>query len=246
MDVVIEEIIGRSVQGVTRPFICRGDDGIVYFVKGRGAGKRSLILEWIVGQLAFKFGLPVAPFQIVEIPPELLSVTTIPDVKSELGSGNAFGSQKQLVNELTVSHFEHISDTLQCDVLAFDWWVRNADRTLSETGLGNPNLFWNITSNSLLVIDHNQAFEAEFSKSEFLQSHAFYKQRLNLFNNPALQLEYSNRFSEILAVWDEICHTVPEEWWFFDDEKTIPTDIQRNEMYQQLTYYQNINFWEQI
>nr|WP_171004753.1 HipA family kinase [Bathymodiolus heckerae thiotrophic gill symbiont] len=59
-------------------------------------------------------------------------------------------------------------------------------------------------------------------------------------------MEYSNRFSEILAVWDEICHTVPEEWWFFDDEKTIPTDIQRNEMYQQLTYYQNINFWEQI
>ena len=38
MGVVIEEIIGRSVQGVTRPFICRGDDGIVYFVKGRGAG----------------------------------------------------------------------------------------------------------------------------------------------------------------------------------------------------------------
>ncbi|MEW5824691.1 MAG: HipA family kinase [Pseudomonadota bacterium] len=35
------EIIDRSEQGMTRPFICRGEDGFVYFVKGRGAARRS-------------------------------------------------------------------------------------------------------------------------------------------------------------------------------------------------------------
>lgn len=41
--VVIEEVLGRSTQGVTEPFICRGDDGETYYVKGYGAGRRSLI-----------------------------------------------------------------------------------------------------------------------------------------------------------------------------------------------------------
>ena len=51
MNIQIVEIIGRSTQGITRPFICRGEDGHIYFVKGRGAGKRSLICEWIAGNL---------------------------------------------------------------------------------------------------------------------------------------------------------------------------------------------------
>jgi hypothetical protein len=70
VSVEIVEIMGRSEQGVTRPFICRGDDGHVYFVKGRGAGMRSLICEWIAGQLGRRLGLPIAPFEIVEVGPE--------------------------------------------------------------------------------------------------------------------------------------------------------------------------------
>ena len=45
MTVRIVEVIGRSVQGITRPFICRGDDGQQYFVKGNGAGRRAFIAE---------------------------------------------------------------------------------------------------------------------------------------------------------------------------------------------------------
>ena len=43
----ITEVTARSTQGITRPFICRGDDGWLYFVKGNGAGRSSLISEWI-------------------------------------------------------------------------------------------------------------------------------------------------------------------------------------------------------
>ena len=57
MGIQILEIIGRATQGITKPFICRGEDEHIYFVKGRGAGMRSLICEWVVGNLAIKLGV---------------------------------------------------------------------------------------------------------------------------------------------------------------------------------------------
>ena len=39
MTVNIVEIIRRSTQGITRPFLCRGDDNWLYYVKGHGAGR---------------------------------------------------------------------------------------------------------------------------------------------------------------------------------------------------------------
>lgn len=38
MTVQIVEVIRRSEQGITLPYICRGDNDKVYFVKGIGAG----------------------------------------------------------------------------------------------------------------------------------------------------------------------------------------------------------------
>lgn len=36
MPVQIVEILERSIQGVTKPFLCRSEAGQNYFVKGRG------------------------------------------------------------------------------------------------------------------------------------------------------------------------------------------------------------------
>lgn len=121
MTIEIVEIIGRSEQGITKPFICRGDDGQVYFVKGRGAGRRSLICEWVAGQLGRRLGLPIAHFEIVQVPQELLSIAMRDDLV-ELGAGKAFGSRKVPVVELTASHLDDVPGEVQRDVLAFDWW----------------------------------------------------------------------------------------------------------------------------
>ena len=64
MPIEIIEVIRRSTQGVTEPFICRGDNGKIYFVKGKGAGRRSLVAEWIAGHLAIALGIPIAPFSL--------------------------------------------------------------------------------------------------------------------------------------------------------------------------------------
>ena len=64
--------------------------------------------------------------------------------------------------ELTASTVMEVPVNLQQDVLAFDWWIRNSYRYLTEKG-GNPNLFWQPDSHGLVVIDHNLAFDAEFN-----------------------------------------------------------------------------------
>ena len=59
-DIAIEivEVIRRTQQGVTQPYICRSEDGELYFVKGRGAGYASLAKEWVAGCLAKRLGCP--------------------------------------------------------------------------------------------------------------------------------------------------------------------------------------------
>lgn len=242
MSIQIVEIIGRATQGITRPFICRGEDEHIYFVKGRGAGMRSLICEWVAGNIALRLGLPVAPFEIVDVPESLLRISMRDDL-NELGAGLAFGSRKLSVVELSISHLRHVPGEMQRDVLAFDWWVRNADRTLSEAG-GNPNLFWDVENEQLVVIDHNQAFDVEFSVKDFVNLHAFHGQIDGLCGDWVVQKQYCSRFAVAVADWDVICNTVPPEWWFLDHEQTLTTDFDRDAMRQQLLRCQGDTFWK--
>ena len=241
MTIEVIEIIGRAEQGVTKPFICRGEDDQVYFVKGRGAGARSLICEWIAGQLGRQLGLPIAPFEIVEVPQELLAIAMRNDL-AELGAGKAFGSRKVRVVELSASHLDHVPEETQRDVLAFDWWVRNGDRSLGEAG-GNPNLFWDVENEGLVVIDHNQAFDPEFSRQDFFDLHAFRGQCHTLFGDWVMQQRYIERFLGALSSWRTICDTVPQEWWFVDAEQTVPTDFDAEAAYQLLMRCQADGFW---
>jgi hypothetical protein len=237
----IVEIMGRSEQGVTRPFICRGDDDQVYFVKGRGAGRRSLICEWIAGQLGQRLGLPIAPFEIVDVSQELLSIAMGDDL-SELGAGKAFGSRKIPVVELSASHVDYVPEGTRRDVLAFDWWVRNGDRSLGDAG-GNPNLFWDVENEGLVVIDHNQAFDQAFSSEDFIGLHAFRGEWRVLCGDWIVQQDYVERFRSALSDWGAICNTVPPEWWFVDAEQTVPTDFDVQATYELLMRCQANGFW---
>lgn len=76
---------------MTRPFHCRCDDGNLYFVKGRAASQRSLICEWLGGNLAKAFGLPIPEFTIAQAAPELLELH--PEGR-DLGSMPLFASRK--------------------------------------------------------------------------------------------------------------------------------------------------------
>ena len=235
----IVEIVGRSEQGVTRPFICRGDDGNTYFVKGIGAGRQSQVYEWIAGGLALELGLPIAPFYIVAVPEELVSVS--PDYR-ELGAGPAFGSLKQTIMELNYAMVEQIPVELRQDVLAFDWWIRNNDRMLTESG-GNPNLFWAPEEEKLVIIDHNQAFDPDFSADVFFKYHVFRNSRLGLFDDYLRREAYRKSFSTALENWHDICKAIPEEWHYQDPEMTVEADFDLETIFSMLDLCNSTSFW---
>jgi hypothetical protein len=161
---------------------------------------------------------------------------------AELGAGLAFGSQKLPVVELSASHVQYVPDEQQRDVLVFDWWVQNADRTLSEAG-GNPNLFWDVEQENLVVIDHNQAFDKAFLAPIFTETHAFRHQWHAVTSDGVLQKDYCSRFERAMTDWTAICDTVPVEWWFVDPERTVPTDFDLDAAQRLLMRFQSDGFW---
>lgn len=221
MSLTIVEVLERSKQGRTEPYICRCDDGEVYFVKGRSATRPELIAEWLCARLGEAFGLPIAPYAIAIVPEELIEAD-LTGWLGDLGDGEVFASQRVGAVELTEIHRELVPQDLRRDVIAFDWWVHNDDRNMTPKG-GNPNLLWNPEGEgSLVVIDHNLAFDPEFSSSEFLKLHVFADDIPCMFSDFMLRDEYAARFAAVLGNWDEICDTMPAAWRFIDPERTIP------------------------
>ncbi len=186
-------------------------------------------------------GLPIAPFEIVEVPGELLELDFGLDL-SDLGAGPAFGSLRQEAMELTASAVMEVPVSLQQDVLAFDWWIRNSDRLLTEKG-GNPNLFWEPDSRELIVIDHNQAFDSDFDCDNFFNYHIFTMQKQNVFSDMLRRREYNHRFSSALGGWHEICCALPEEWLYADPEMSVPVDFDLDTTYELLAAHERDDFW---
>ncbi len=241
MTVEIVEILRRSEQGMTRPFICRGDDDEIYFVKGIGAGRRSQICEWIAGRLGIELGLPIAPFEIVQVPEELLEIGMDLEL-DELGAGPAFGSREQRVTELTVAVVDEVPDWLQQDVLIFDRWIRNGDRNLTEKG-GNPNLFWQPNTRELMMIDHNQAFDLDASKKELFEYHVFRDQAREIGSDFFRRDEYNEKLSKALESWPDILATIPDQWRYADPEQTVPVDFDLDRAYELLKAHVRDDFW---
>jgi hypothetical protein len=170
----IIEVLRRSDQGVTRPFLCRADNGQLYYVKGRDAGPRSLAREWVAGNLAREFQLPVPPFVIANIPKILVRESSRPDI-DDLGSGLVFASAAlETPREVTWTEAAACPDWLKERVLLFDWWVKNEDRCLNEE-CGNPNLLVTGGGEGLQtwVFDFNLAFDPTFCSVEFWKYHIF-------------------------------------------------------------------------
>lgn len=238
--VVIEEVLARAHQGVTRPFICRGDDDAIYFVKGIGAGRRSQICEWVSAQLATAFGLPVADYALAEIPCELIEAQAFPEIV-QLGAGIVFASREiPHVQELTVTTRDLVPDDEATDVLVFDWWLHNEDRHLTKFG-GNPNLLWDMQSGQLAVIDHNQAFDRDFNATHFLGSHVFASYWNRVFADHVERERYQTRMNAVLLRLDDIRVSIPHSWWHFAED--VPADVTWDEIVACLERCHREDFW---
>ena len=235
----IVEILGRSQQGQTRPFQCRGDDGHLYYVKGHDAGRRSLICEWLGGHLARAFGLPVPDFRVALIPPQLLAIHA---GRNDLGSAPVFASRMvEKAQEFSLAHRNKVPASLRRDVLMFDGWIHNADRTLTTHG-GNPNLLWRIAPSGLAVIDHNLAFDEGFDEELFCQTHVFAAEIPALDQDLFEAQRFHRKFASALEVWDQACETVPPEWWFADEAQIVPSAFDPSAALALLSRYADADF----
>jgi hypothetical protein len=203
-------IEGRTEEsnGVSRPFRCVGEDEAEYFVKLKNVGWNHLVKEWIAGRLAQEMGLPAAEIAQVRIAPELVKGNA--DYETSLGSGVAFGSMRvNPAERLSLAFLPTNSDPGLSRILLFDWWIRNSDRALTETG-GNPNLLWQIDKRQVVVFDHDNAFDEDLNPDHFWQFHALRNHRNSW--EPARREEMSTWLDAGVACLDRIWDELPEEW----------------------------------
>jgi hypothetical protein len=234
----IVEVVRRTEQGVTQPYICRAEDGFLYYVKGRGAGFPSLIKEWICGSLAKRFGLPVPDFAILEMPMALYRIGEN-GLLAELGHGPVFGSKEiPGSNELSMTEAACLDGGFKRDLAVFDWWIMNGDRTLSPSG-GNPNILWSLPAGIPYIIDHNLAFDASTTLPTMEAGHVFGQMLTEVAASPEMQKAFAERFSACLADWNRILDQSPRRWTFLDDRQTVPAAFQPDHALAFLTRYKD-------
>lgn len=224
MAVTITEIVRRSEQGVTRPFLCRSEDGTSYFVKGIvGAGAESLRAEWIGGKLAGALHLPIPAFAVVEVDEALIQLSALDGV-CELGRRYAFGSQAVPgAQEITFTQSIALPLEWRAKVLLFDWWICHQDRILSPLG-GNPNLL--TTGSDPVVpwlIDHHSAFDREFNSDEFWRHHIFAAARA--IWTEAWRKRETSRLKKAAARLEAAWESIPDAW--LPDEATSNLEYDR-------------------
>ena len=237
----IIEIRDRTSQGVTKPFKCLASDGNEYFVKGKSLGVRDSIKEWLGGCLAKSFGLPVPNFCAVRIDIELLKLKGNEALK-DLGEGPAFASKKvPLANELRHHLINSIPVQLQKDLVTFDAWVFNEDRTLTKLG-GNPNLLW--ASNKLHVIDHNNGFDETFDPVSFQQTHVFCNRMPEILGDIIERQRYQEKMQSTLeGCWQGAWGSMPSEWKVQNQEEHW---INPDKLFDQLINDAKCNVWERL
>lgn len=217
----IVEVIGPSEQGQARPYLCRAEDGHLYYVKGQQTNRSSLWREWICAHLARALNLPVPPFSLVRVDEAL--VEELPRDWRDIGSLPAFGSrQHPNAGWLELGVVGQVPMTVQRDILVFDWWIHNSDRIK-----GNPNLLWDAAQEAVVVIDHNNALDPAFQTSEFFENHLFSERWQALTDDLVTKAQFEQRLCDALPAANLALDLAPEEWLWENSEFDVPTKFDR-------------------
>jgi hypothetical protein len=138
-------------EGGSLPAIVEADDDGLYVLKFRGAGQgpRALVAELVAGQLARTLGLQVPELVFVELDADLARTEPDPEIQELI---RASAGLNLALDYLPGSvGFDPVADqldaTLASDVVWFDAFTSNVDRTARNTNL----LIWH---RRLWLIDH--------------------------------------------------------------------------------------------
>ena len=167
----IESILKISEQGVSRPFLCKDENGGVRWCKGSHTGFRSLVSEWICGRLASEINLPIPEFEIFSLDRRDFSAwsgsqnSDVPDLVTEanqfvFGSLNVENCKDVFDSAVELAHID--KKTL-ARIYWFDELIHNTDRTDFNSNL--------LVNGEVYIIDHNNAFDPAFDATAFADEH---------------------------------------------------------------------------
>lgn len=163
------EIITRNKDGATKPFFCLGSDGNHYFVKGLNATYRGMIAEMVTYQLALALEIPIPEATVMHVDEYLIESDS--SLIHELGAGPVFASRK--LPFAVDARYENVisgAPLIPRRIALLDKWVRNNDRQGSSLGV-RSNMLVCTQTNGLYAIDHNLAFDPDWSEDEWRDGH---------------------------------------------------------------------------
>jgi hypothetical protein len=142
------------------PLLCRADDGALYVLKPFSTNADwPLVLEWTCARLGRAVGLPIPNYRQVVVGEEIAEAWNAMNarkVEAGIGFGSQFVESATECNESDLGRLREEDTAFARRLLAFDWWVRNKDRTGKNT-----NLLWCPSGRCFHVIDHAQAGQSE-------------------------------------------------------------------------------------
>jgi len=227
-------------QGRTEPYLCRANDGDEYVVKGNTTQGKGRIVEYICAHIGKAFGLPIPDFEIIEVPEYLLEYDSV--YQDEIGSGPAFASRYiPQLQEVNLSIIDDIDNTLLQDIFLFDYWIHNEDRTLGDTG-GNPNLIFRPVDKQLYVLDHNLAFDEDYTLADMKKLHVCRKGWFEKQGDLLKISDYQDRMKSALEDLDNCINNLPAEWFSCSTVKNGLID----NIVAQLNSYKDKEFWKPL
>jgi hypothetical protein len=138
-------------EGGSLPGLVEADDDGLYVVKLRGAGQgpKALAAELLCGELARALGLPVPELVLLELDPQIGAGEPDPEVQDLLRASAGLNVGVDFLPG-ALPWLRGAEPAFAADVVWFDAWVENVDRTPR-----NPNLLcWH---GAPWLIDHGAA-----------------------------------------------------------------------------------------
>lgn len=204
-------------EGGSLPAIMEADNDGTYVIKFRGAGQglKSLIAEWLVGELARYLELPVPEIVLLELDPILARAEPDPEIQELIQQSAGLNlALDYLPGSISFDPLvpEGITPELAAAVVWLDAFATNIDRTARNSNM----LIWH---RALWLIDHGAALYFHHSWFDYLNKSrlpfAAIKDHVLLpFVTPEALAQVDQKFRAMLntEVFVSLVSHLPEPW----------------------------------